>query len=335
MTAGHMTARDMTARDMTARDGGAPRLLSRVTPSHTTALRLPPGLMRPGLRQVGRRVLNPGLPWEVQRHRLDQVVRTTPVPRGANVAGHVLNGVRAEVVTADGVHPERTVLHLHGGGYCIGSPRMMRTWAVHLSAQAACRVVVPDYRLAPAHPHPAGLDDARAVMAALLGDCAPASIVVSGDSAGGGLALSLILALRDAGESLPAGCMLASAWLDLSRDRRAVPSLARRELMLSPGWLEACALAYAPRADWTAPSVSPLLAGHGGLPPLLIQAASDELLAPDAERLAASASAAGADVTYTRWPGMWHDFVLQAGVVAAADSAVAQAAWFVAAVTGR
>jgi acetyl esterase/lipase len=320
---------------VTARDGSAPGLLSRVTPSRATALRLPPGLMRLCVRQVGRRVHNPGLPWEVQRRRLDQVARGSPVPPGTNVAGRVLNGVRAEVVTASGVRPGRTILHFHGGGYCIGSPRTLRTWAAHLSAQAACRVVVPDYRLAPAHPHPAGLDDARAVLDALLREGAPASIVVSGDSAGGGLALALTLALRDAGEDLPAGCMLASPWLDLSRDRRAVPGLVRRELVLTPDWLEACALAYAPRADWADPSVSPLLAGHGGLPPLLIQAASDELLAPDAERLAASASAAGTDVTYTRWPGMWHDFMLEPGLVAAADSAVAQAAWFVQTVTGH
>ena len=318
---------------MTALGGSAPGLLSRVTPSRATALRLPPALMRLGMRQVGRLVLDPRLPWEVQRHRLDQAVRGSLVPRGARVAGRVLNGVRAEVVTASGVRPERTVVHFHGGGYCIGSPRMMLTWAAHLSARAACRVVVPDYRLAPEHPHPAGLDDARAVMDALLGEGPPASIVVSGDSAGGGLALSLLLALRDAVERLPAGCMLASPWLDLSRDRRAVPGLVRREVMLSPGWLEACALAYAPRADWAAASVSPLLAAHGGLPPLLIQAGSDELLAPDAERLAVSASAAGTDVTYTRWPGMWHEFVLQPGLVAAADSAVTQSAWFVLAVT--
>jgi len=318
---------------MTALGGSAPGLLSRVTPSRATALRLPPGVTRLGMRQVGRLVLNPRLPWELQRRRLDQAVRGLPVPRGARIDGRVLNGIRAEVVTASGVRPERTVVHFHGGGYCIGSPRMMRTWAAHLSARAACRVVVPDYRLAPEDPHPAGLDDARAVMDALLGEGPPASIVVSGDSAGGGLALSFLLALRDAGERLPAGCMLASPWLDLSRDRRAVPGLVRREVMLSPGWLEACALAYAPRADWAAASVSPLLAAHGGLPPLLTQAGSDELLAPDAERLAVSASAAGAVVTYTRWPGMWHDFVLQPGLVAAADSAVAQCAWFVLAVT--
>ena len=87
--------------------------------------------------------------------------------------------------------------------------------------------------------------------------------------------------------------------------------------------------AYAAPEAWADPAVSPLLAAHSGLPPLLIQAGSSELLAPDAGLLAASASAAGTDVTYTRWPGMWHDFVLQPGLLAAADSALTQAAWFV------
>lgn len=199
-------------------------------------------------------------------------------------------------------------------------------------------MVLPEYRLAPEHAHPAALQDALAVMTALLGEAAPASIVVSGDSAGGGLALSVLLALcdegRDRGQELPAGCILVSPWLDLSRDRRALRGLVRRDVLLSPRWLEACATAYASPANWTDPSISPLLAAHTGLPPLLIQAGSDELLAPDAEHLAASASAAGVDVTYTRWPRMWHDFALQPGLVRAADSALAQAAWFVATVTG-
>jgi len=99
-------------------------------------------------------------------------------------------------------------------------------------------------------------------------------------------------------------------------------------VVLSPDWLEACARAYAAPAAWADPSVSPLHAAHAGLPPLLIQAGTDELLAPDAGRLAASASAAGVDVTYTQWPRMWHDFMLQPGLIAAADSALAQAAWF-------
>ena len=246
-----------------------------------------------------------------------------------------MNGVKTEVVTAGGALPERTVAHFHGGGYCVGSARMVRTWAAHLSAQAACRVVVPEYRLAPDHPHPAALDDARDVMKALLSDADPGSVVVSGDSAGAGLALSAVLELRDAGADLPAGCILLSPWLDLGRDRWAVPELVRRDVVLSPRWLQACALAYTSRANWADPSVSPLHAAHASLPPLLIQAASDDLLAPDAAGLAASASAAGADVTYTKWPRMWHDFALQPGLLAAASSALSQAAWFVRTVTGH
>ena len=304
----------------------------------TSGLRLPPALVRTGVRQLGRRVLNPDLPWEIQRRRLDRLMRSSPVPRGTTVAESVMNGVRAEVVTAAGTRPGRTVVHFHGGGYCVGSAAMVRTWAAHLSGQAACRVVLPEYRLAPEHAHPAALQDALRVMNAVLAGAAPASVVVSGDSAGGGLALSALLALRDedrnpAGD-LPAGCILLSPWLDLSTDRRTRPGLARRDVLLSPAWLRACATAYASPANWTDPSVSPLLAAHKGLPPLLIQAGSDELLAPDAEHLAASASAAGVDVTYTRWPRMWHDFALQPGLVRAADSALSQAAWFVAAVAG-
>jgi acetyl esterase/lipase len=107
----------------------------------------------------------------------------------------------------------------------------------------------------------------------------------------------------------------------------------RRDVLLSPDWLDACARAYADPPAWTDGLVSPLHAEHAGLPPLLIQAGTDELLAPDAELLAASASAAGADVTYTAWPGMWHDFALQPRLLAAADSAMRQAAWFVGKVT--
>ena len=310
------------------------RRAGRASPVHPARLRLPSALVRLGLREFSRRVLDPSVPWEVQRRRVGQIMRASPVPRGTTVTQREMNGVRTEVVTADGAHPQRTAVHFHGGGYCIGSALMVRTWAAHLSARAACRVVVPEYRLAPANPHPAALSDARAVMRVVLGDTAPGSVVVSGDSAGGGLALSLALALRDGGEALPAGCILLSPWLDLSRDRRALPELVRRDVLLSPRWLEACATGYADPADWADPTVSPLLAAHGGLPPLLIQAGSDDLLAPDAEGLAASASAAGVDVTYTRWPRMWHYFALQPGLVAAADSALSQAAWFMETVTG-
>jgi acetyl esterase/lipase len=217
----------------------------------------------------------------------------------------------------------------------VGSAQLPRSWAAHLSAQAGCRVVLPEYRLAPEHPYPAALEDARAILAAASGEAGPGSVVLSGDSAGGGLALALTLALRDEGQELPAGTILLSAWLDLGRDRRADPDLVGQDVILSPDWLEACARAYAEPAAWADPSVSPLHAAHAGLPPLLIQAGTSELLAPDAGLLAASASAAGVDVTYTSWPRLWHDFVLQPGLLAAADSALAQVAWFLAKLGAR
>ena len=303
------------------------------SPRRASALRVPPTLMRLGARQIGRRVLNPSLAWDVQRQRLAKLTAASLLPKGTTVAERTLNGVRADVLTVGSAATERTVVHFHGGGYCLGSARMVRAWAAHLSAQAGCQVVMPEYRLAPEHAHPAALDDADAVLAALSAEVAPSSIVVSGDSAGAGLTLSLMLAMRDAGRELPAGCILLSPWLDVGSDRRAVPDLVRKDVLLSPSWLEACAAAYASPSAWAQASVSPLRGSHAGLPPLLIQGGSDELLAPDAEQLASSASAAGVDVTYTKWPRMWHDFQLQPGLLAAADSAVSQAAWFVGKVT--
>jgi len=312
-------------------------------PRRTSALRVPPTLMRVGARQIGRRVLNPSLAWDTQRQRLEKLTAASVLPKGTTIAERTLGGVRCDVLvvpearatnTVGSAPAERTVVHFHGGGYCLGSARVVRAWAAHLSAQTGCQVVMPEYRLAPEHAHPAALEDADAVLAALSGEVAPASIVVSGDSAGGGLTLSLMLAMRDAGRDLPAGCILLSPWLDLGIDRAAVPELVRKDVLLSPSWLEACAAAYASPSAWAQPSVSPLRGSHAGLPPLLIQGGSDEVLAPDAEQLAASASAAGVDVTYTKWPRMWHDFQLQPGLLAAADSAVSQAAWFVGKVTG-
>jgi epsilon-lactone hydrolase len=295
--------------------------------------RVPAAVVRQGARLLGRRCLDQRLTWPVQRTRLDQLTRATVLPRGTSVTEQDVGGVAAEVVSARGAGSQRTVVHFHGGGYCIGSAQTARSWAAHLSARTGCRVVLPEYRLAPEHPHPAALQDARAVVAALWGQGKPGSLVVSGDSAGGGLALALVQSLQAEGSDLPAGCILLSPWLDLTRDRRDDPDLVRRDVLLNPDWLEACARAYADRSAWDEPSVSPLHGVIHGLPPLLIQAGTDELLAPDSELLAAAAATAGADVTYTRWPRMWHDFALQTGMLAAADSALAQAAWFVRRVT--
>jgi acetyl esterase/lipase len=289
--------------------------------------------MRLGVRQLGGRCLNPALSWQVQRSRLDMLDRPTRLPRGTDVTVQTIGGVRTEVVTAGAQGSAATVVHFHGGGFCLGSASTARSWAAHLSAEVGCKVVLPEYRLAPEHRYPAALEDARSVVDALMGDPETGSLVMSGDSAGGGLALALAVSMRDDDQKLPAGCILLSPWLDLGRDRSADPDLVRRDLMLSPAWLDACAHAYADPSSWSDGLVSPLCAPHAGLMPLLVQSGTDEILAPDADLLAASARAAGVDVTCSRWPRMWHDFMLQPGMVATADSALAQAAWFVSKVT--
>lgn len=288
------------------------------------APRVPPALVRLGARQISRRMFNPGLPWEVQRRRLDRLVRSWPLRRGTSVTKTALNGVPAEVVTAQGAAAV-TVVHFHGGGYCVGSPAEARSWAASLSARAGCRVILPDYRLAPEHPYPAALEDARAVLCTVLGQAAPGTVIVSGDSAGGGLAL-----VTARGEPRLAGCMLLSPWLDLTANWAAAPDLVRRDLILTPAWLEACAEAYAQETDRARPEISPLYGDLAGLPPLLIQCGTDDLVAPDAQHLAARARAASVDVTSTRWPRLWHDFPLQPGLTADADAAITQAASFIA-----
>jgi acetyl esterase/lipase len=280
--------------------------------------------MRLGARRVSRHAFDTSLPWEVQRRRLDRLVRSWPLRRGTSVTKTVLNGVSAEVVTATRT-PAVTVVHFHGGGYCVGSPAEARGWAAYLSARADCRMILPDYRLAPEHPHPAALEDARAVLRAVLADAEPGTVVVSGDSAGGGLALIIAQ-----GEPRLAGCMLLSPWLDLTADWSADQELVRRDVILTPAWLEACAQAYAREADRAEPTISPLHGDLASLPPLLIQCGSDDLVAPDAERLEVRARAAGVDVTATRWPRLWHNFPLQPELLAAADAAVTQAASFIA-----
>jgi monoterpene epsilon-lactone hydrolase len=296
-----------------------------------TAPRVPSDLMRFGAWLLGRRCLNPSLPWPVQRARLDRLTAPALLPRGVAVTRESVAGLPAVVVSA--ATPGPTVLHFHGGGYCVGSARTPLVWAAHLAAKTGCRVILPEYRLAPEHPFPAAFEDADTILAEVCGEAGAASVVVSGDSAGGGLALAVLMARRDAGREPLAGGILLSPWLDLTRDRRAIPALVRLDVLLSPGWLEACAHAYAGETDLGDVRVSPLRAGPEGLPPLLIQSPARDLLAPDAERMAARAAAAGVDVTYTRWPRLWHDFMLQPGLLAAADSAVAQAGWFLAKVT--
>ncbi len=172
-------------------------------------------------------------------------------------------------------------------------------------------VLLIDYRLAPEHPYPAALEDALAAYHWLIDQGYAASrIMIAGDSAGGGLALAILLSLRDSGELLPAGAVAISPWTDLASTGESVQTKAQVDVVLRSDTLESYAQIYAGEHDLKSPLISPLYADMHGLPPLLIQAASDEILLDDATRLAARTRGAGVSVTLRIWPGMFHVFPL-------------------------
>ncbi|MEQ8177473.1 MAG: alpha/beta hydrolase [Amphiplicatus sp.] len=228
-----------------------------------------------------------------------------PAPDDVNVESVVIAGVACDLLTPPGSDDAPFLLYLHGGAYCIGSPRSHRELAGRISRAAGLRAVLPDYRLAPEHPFPAALEDALAVydaMPGLFGDIA----AVAGDSAGGGLALALLVAARDRGSRLPASAALISPWTDLTLSGVSIAERAALDPFLSPQGLEQSAVSYAGAARRDDPLMSPLFATLYGLPPLLIEVGSHEILLDDSARLAARAKAAGVESDLVIADGLFH-----------------------------
>lgn len=268
------------------------------------------------------------LPVERQRSRLHWVTRLTRPPRGVDFqAGH-RGGVPGEWVTPRGLgRPSLTVLYLHGGGYCTGSPATHRAITGWLALRGDARVFAADYRLAPEHPFPAALDDALAASRGLLGEgVGPGELVLAGDSAGGGLALATALRLRELGLPLPRALLLFSPFVDLGLEH--TPATVPGEVVLNRPWVAACARAYAGRADPRHPLVSPIHADLQGLPRTLIQVGTDEILLGDSRRLHERLCSAGVPVRYEEYPRRWHVFQASAGLLADADRALESAASF-------
>lgn len=237
-----------------------------------------------------------------------------PVPAGTMAEPWRDGAVSGEFVCAPGVRPERdrVLVHLHGGGYTAGSAEAYRGLAARLSAASARPVFAVDYRLAPEHPYPAALEDCVAAFRYLVrSGVAPGSTVMAGDSAGGNLMIATMLVLRGAGEKLPAAAAGLSAQFDMSLSGDSVVSRAHRDPMISPESIRNCAAAYVGAADPRDPLVSPLFADLRGLPPLLLQVGSEEMLRDDNARMADKAKAAGVEASFEEWPNMmhvWHMF---------------------------
>lgn len=219
-------------------------------------------------------------------------------------------GVKAQWVSAPGANAQRAILYFHGGGFQVGSVVSHRELMAGLSAAAQCRVLGVDYRLAPEHRYPAALDDAWAVHQWLIGQgFEPKHIALAGDSAGGGLALSLLLRLRDAGQALPAAAVLMSAWTDLTASGASYGTRADTDPIHQRPMIVAMARSYLGKdGNATDPLVSPLFADLKGLPPLFAQVGDRETVLDDSRDLVARAKEAGVDATLQVWNHMIHVF---------------------------
>jgi epsilon-lactone hydrolase len=265
-----------------------------------------------------------------RRKRLDALGAQYSLPEDVRVEGVDANGVAAEWTKTPVADPSRVILFLHGGGYISGSLDSHRHMIAQAGREAQARTLSLGYRLAPEHPFPAALGDSLAGYRFLLSSGFRAKrIVVAGESAGGGLAIAMLVSARDAGLELPACAWCSSPWVDLALSGGSMTTKAAVDPLISKPYLEELATAYLHSADPRTPLASPIYADLSGLPPILIQVGSSETLLDDSIRLAAVAGAAGVRVTLEIWPDMihaWHLFYQQ---VAAGRRALASVGAFI------
>jgi monoterpene epsilon-lactone hydrolase len=221
-------------------------------------------------------------------------------------------GVNAEWISAPGATQDRVILYLHGGGYVVGSINTHRAMISRIARASDARALAIDYRLAPEHPFPAAVDDTLAAYRWLLAQgFKPNRIVIAGDSAGGGLTLAALLAIRDAKLPMPAAAVPISPWTDLEGTGDSVRTRAARDVMVTQDNLAQSAKQYCGANDPKNPLVSPVHADFHELPPMLIHVGDAEILLDDATRVAERAKAAGVKVDLEVWddmPHVWHVF---------------------------
>ena len=254
----------------------------------------------------------PDLSIEEQRAQMEVGLTQFQLPTDVRCDPVDAGGVPAEWITTPGVVAERVICYLHGGGYVLGSINTHREMVSRLSRAASARVLIIDYRLAPENPFPAAVDDSLTAYRWLLSvGVDPARLVIAGDSAGGGLTVTTLISLRDAGESLPQAGICLSPWVDLECVGECMVTRAERDPVLTRDISLMLAKAYLGNTNPRTPLASPIYADLTGLPPLLIQVGTAEVLFDDATRLADHARAAGVDVILEPWDDMihvWHMF---------------------------
>jgi acetyl esterase/lipase len=241
-----------------------------------------------------------------------------------------INGVPGEWITPQQVTNGRVILYLHGGYYLIGSIQSHRNLAGNIASASQARALIIAYGLAPEHPFPAGLEDAITAYSWLLAQgTRPDQIFLAGDSAGGGLVLSTLLALRQRGIPLPAGAVCLSPATDLTKSGESWKTNAKKELVVNPYIAEQIQPLYLRDISPRDPLASPLFADLQGLPPLLIQVGSSEVLLSDSTSFAKRAQEAGVDVTLQVWPQMYHVWQFTASFMPEARQAIEKIGEFI------
>jgi epsilon-lactone hydrolase len=259
------------------------------------------------------------------RAGLEAMVANLPPPEGARCEPIVAAGVSCEWIAAPSARPRGALLYLHGGGYVMGSINTHRSLVAQLSAACGLRGLAVDYRLGPEHPFPAAVEDATAAYRWLLAQgIGPERIVVAGDSAGGGLTVATLVALRDARDPLPAAGVCLSPWVDLACTGESMRTKAAVDPMVQGDRLLRMAEAYLGSTPPETPLASPLHANLRALPPLLVQVGTRETLLDDATRLASRARAGGVDVVLEPWEDMIHVWQAFAPLLPEANQAIAR-----------
>jgi len=243
------------------------------------------------------------------RYNLDRLGQQVKPPKSVCIERTWVEGLQADWLTPRFAPEDARLLYLHGGGYIVGSFASHRGLVGNLAAACGLRTLMPEYRLAPENPFPAALEDSLRVYRRLLTDgVAPHRLVLGGESAGGGLTIATLLALRDEGLPLPAAAFVLSPWTDLAATGESMHTRAAQDPWFEPEGVAAAAAYYVGDDSSTNPLISPLYGDLSALPPLLIHVGDYEILRDDSIRLAEKARAAGVDVTLRVWEGMWHVF---------------------------
>jgi len=244
-----------------------------------------------------------------QRRLLRELISAQPLPAEVTVTATTLGGVPAAEITVDGVEPRHLVLYFHGGVYVLGDAFQAAGLAAQVGRRTRARVISVDYRLAPEHPYPAAVDDALAAYEALLHNgTAPSDIAFAGESAGGGLAVATLVNARDHGLALPAAAFVMSPYADLTLAGTTMDTKHAADPLLSRESLQSRVPDYTSGQDASLGLISPIFADLSGLPPLIIQAGTHEVLLDDAIRLARQAATADVAVTLDITPGVPHVF---------------------------